>query len=167
MAYDYSVAEPGPIAPVEWVRDVVDTLSAAVPEQYHDKLVLGVPSYGVNWVVSTLGDCPESADGRTGVTARGAHELAARRSGTPVYDPVTAEWSFTYALEVTEGEESCVQNRLVRWVDGDGVAERVMIAREAGWGGVALWALGYDDPQVWDQLTLTARRDLAPPGGNQ
>jgi HAD superfamily hydrolase (TIGR01509 family) len=166
MAYDYSVAEPGPVAPVDWVGNVVDTLSAVVPEEYHDRLVLGVPAYGVNWVVSTLGECPESATGRTGVTARGAHDLAARRGGTPVYEPLTAEWSFTYALEVTEGEESCVQNRLVRWVDGDGVAERVMLARAAGWGGVSLWALGYDDPEVWNQLTLTARRDLSPSDGD-
>lgn len=165
MAYDFSVAEPGPIAPVDWVRDIVDTLSAAVPEEFHSKLVLGVPSYGVNWVVSTVGECPDTADGRTGVTARGAHDLAARRGGTPVFDPATAEWSFTYELEVSQGDRSCVQNRLVRWVDGDGVSQRVVIAREAGWGGVSLWALGYDDPEVWDQLTLSATRDLSPTAG--
>ena len=78
-----------------------------------------------------------------------------------MYDPITAEWAFTYALDVADGDQTCVQNRLVRWVDGDGVAERVVIAREAGWGGVSLWALGYDDPEVWDQLVLTATRPLA------
>jgi HAD superfamily hydrolase (TIGR01509 family) len=160
MAYDYSVAEPGPIAPLTWVEDVVRSLSEEVPEEHHDKLVLGVPTYGVNWIVSTIGECPASADGRTGVTARGALELAERRGGVPELDPVVSEWSFTYALEFTEGDQSCVQNRLVRWVDSEGVEARVLVARYAGWGGVALWALGYDDPEVWAAFVDAARRDL-------
>ena len=78
MAYDFSVAEPGPIAPLAWVRQAVDGTSKAVPEQYHHKLVLGVPSYGTNWVVSTAGECPATAEGRTGVTARSVQDLAER-----------------------------------------------------------------------------------------
>ena len=161
MAYDYSVSEPGPIAPLWWVEDLVTSLSEEVPEEYHDKLVLGVPSYGVNWVTSELGECPDDATGRTGVTARGALELADRRGGTPEYDAVDGEWRFTYALNVGEGDTACVQNRQVRWVDSEGVDARVMIARNAGWGGAALWALGYDDPEVWAAFTDAARRDLA------
>lgn len=78
MAYDYSVAEPGPISPLPWVQNAVDGTSAVVPEEYHDKLVLGVPSYGSNWVVSTVGECPASAEGRTNVTARSVNDLAGR-----------------------------------------------------------------------------------------
>lgn len=160
MAYDYSVTDPGPIAPLWWVDEVVRSVSEVVPSEYHDRLVLGVPSYGTNWVVSTVGECPPSADGRVGVTARGALDLAERRSGTPVYDPVDAEWGFTYELEFTEGDLSCVQSREVRWVDSEGVAARVMAARDAGWGGAALWALGYDDPEVWDSFVGAARRGV-------
>ena len=32
MGYDYSVAEPGPIAPLAWVQQAVDGVSKAVPE---------------------------------------------------------------------------------------------------------------------------------------
>ena len=160
MAYDYSVADPGPIAPLWWVEDVVASLSEEVPEEYHDKLVLGVPAYGVNWVTSELGECPDDATGRTGVTARGALDLADRRDGVPEYDAVDAEWRFTYALNVGEGDDACVQNRQVRWVDSEGVEARVLVARNAGWGGAALWALGYDDPEVWSSFTDAARRDL-------
>jgi HAD superfamily hydrolase (TIGR01509 family) len=163
MAYDYSVAEPGPIAPPFWVADVVSAVSQVVAQEHHDKLVLGVPAYGVNWVESTLGECPASAEGRAAVTARSAGELALRRGGVPELDPATSEWSFVYALNVDDGTTSCVQNRVVRWVDGEGVAERVMIARQAGWGGVALWALGYDDPELWDAFVDAARRELMPP----
>src|SRR5690606_34617923 len=87
MGYDYSVAEPGPIAPLDWVRTLVEGVSATVPEEYHHKLVLGVPAYGYNWVVDVFGTCPTTAEGRTNVPVRGVDDLRERRGGTPVYDP--------------------------------------------------------------------------------
>lgn len=160
MAYDFSTAEPGPIAPLAWVQQLVDGVSLAVPEQFHDKLVLGIPAYGSNWVVNTIGTCPASAEGRTTVTTRTALDLAALRAGTPVYDPVAGEWSFTYSLVVTEGTVSCTQSRVAHWVDGEGMAARVELARRAGWGGVSLWALGYDDDAAWTALVTAASRPL-------
>ena len=160
MAYDYSVGEPGPISPLPWVRDAVAGTSAAVPEELHHKLVLGVPAYGSNWVVSTIGECPPSAEGRTSVTARSVADLAAKRGATPQYDPVTAEWSFAYALTVEAGSISCIQNRKVHWVDTEGIAARVEVARRAGWGGVALWALGYEDDAAWQALVDASRTTL-------
>ena len=162
MAYDFSVAEPGPIAPLAWVQDAIDGTSLAVPEEFHDRLVLGVPAYGTNWIVSVAGECPESADGRTNVTARSALELAARRQGVPEFDTVTGEWFFTYSLTFDDGVTSCVQSRRVHWVDSEGAASRVEIARRAGWGGVALWALGYEDQEVWDAVVTASRIPLAP-----
>ena len=81
MAYDYSVAEPGPIAPLAWVAQAVDGVSKAVPEQYHDKLVLGVPAYGANWVTATTGTCPADAEGKTTVNTRNVLDLSAKREG--------------------------------------------------------------------------------------
>ena len=166
MAYDYSVPEAGPIAPLAWVGDAITGTSLAVAPEFHHKLVLGVPAYGTNWVVSTVGDCPSTAEGKTGVTALVVDELAARRGGVPMYDEVTAEWSFTYALTVDDGVTTCVQNRRVHWVDAEGVAARTELARRAGWGGVALWALGYEDQAVWDALVLASQVTLpAEPAG--
>ena len=122
--------------------------------------MLGVPAYGSNWVVATTGTCPATAEGRTTVTTRTALDLAARRGGTPVFDPVTGEWSFTYDLTVDDGVTSCVQSRVVHWVDQEGIAARVELARRAGWGGVSLWALGYDDDEAWNALVLASRRPL-------
>lgn len=164
MAYDYSVGEAGPIAPLSWVEDVIAGVSGAVPEELHDKLVLGVPTYGGNWVVSTVGDCPASAEGRTNVTARSVDDLAQRRDGVPAYDGVTGEWSFTYALEVSDGPMSCIQNRKVHWVDAEGAAARATLAREAGWGGVALWALGYEDADAWNALVNAATLTVSSEG---
>lgn len=157
MGYDYSTSEPGPIAPLTWVQQAVDGVSKAVPEEYHSKLVLGVPAYGYNWVTATSGTCPTTAEGKTTVTARSVIDLATRRGGVPVYDAINGEWSFTYELTVNDATTSCVQSRVVQWVDAEGAAARAQIARTAGWGGAALWALGYDDDEVWSALVAATR----------
>lgn len=72
-----------------------------------------------------------------------------------MYQPLTGEWSLRYELTYREGDASCVQTRQVIYVDGDGLAERIMMARRAGFGGVALWALGYEDDAAWDQIRNT------------
>jgi hypothetical protein len=161
MGYDYSVDEPGEIAPLWWVQRAVEGVSKAVPEEYHSKLVLGVPSYGYNWVSATSGTCPTTAEGKTTVTSRSVLDLATRRGGVPAYDPATAEWSFTYDLTVTDASTSCIQSRIVRWVDAEGAAARAEIARRAGWGGAALWALGYDDDAVWVALVAATRNPIS------
>lgn len=150
MVYDFSTARPGPIAPFDFVTRSLEGTLAAVADP--SKVVLGIPAYGYNWPVSVSGECPGSVQGRTTVTARSVHDLLARRGGEPVYQPLTGEWSFTYDLEYTAGDMSCTQTRQVIYVDGDGLAERIMMARRAGVGGVALWALGYEDDPVWEQI---------------
>jgi len=160
MAYDYSFSEPGPIAPLHWIDDVIAGVSLAVPPEHHTKLVLGVPAYGSNWVVSTVGQCPSSAEGRTNVTPMSVLDLAERRGGVPVYDELTGEWAFGYPLALADETTSCTQFRQVHWVDAEGAAARVTRARAAGWGGVALWALGYEDDEYWAALVDAATRPL-------
>ena len=113
--------------------------------------------YGRNWVVSTTGTCPASAEGTAPVTLRGVEELAAKRSATPVHDTVTREAEFTYQLEVNDGGLSCTQTRQVHYIDEQGVRDRIDLAREERIGGVALWALGFDSPQVWPLIAEVAR----------
>ncbi len=159
MVYDYSVQDPGPIAPLDFVRRSIKGAIEATGRP--EKLVLAVPAYGRNWPVSTTGVCPTpnaendiSVPGKTTVTARSVDALIERRNATPVYDPVTAEWSFEYELEITDGTNTCIQTRQVHYVDANGVRARMDMAIEAGLGGVALWALGFDDDAVWDAILI-------------
>ena len=156
MAYDYSVAagDPGPIAPLAWVEQVIAGTSAASGDP--SKLVLGVPLYGYNWPVATNGECPSTAEGVTSVTNRTVADLAARRGATPQFDPVTYEWSFTYDLAVEDGTTSCTQTRQVHYVDDDGAQVRMQRAIDAGFGGVALFAFGYDDADTWAAIDTVA-----------
>ena len=155
MAYDFSVAEPGPIAPLAFVERSIDGVVAATgaPEQ----VVLGLAAYGRNWPIGIAGTCPAGEDvpGVTGVTARTVDDLIERRGATPIADPVTGEWTFTYELKITDGTTTCTQTRQVHYVDADGVRARMDLARAKQLGGVSLWAFGFDDDDVWDAILPT------------
>jgi spore germination protein YaaH len=155
MAYDFSVAEPGPIAPYSWVRGVVRAAKKAVDDD--TKLVLGVGLYGRNWVVAKKGTCPASAEGTTPVTQKSVEELAAKRGAVPVHNDGTEEAGFTYDLDVTDGGVSCTQTREVHYIDEQGVRARVDLARKERIGGVALWALGFDSEATWSAIADVAR----------
>ena len=154
MAYDFNVAEAGPIAPLSFVERAITGAIEATGSP--DKLVLGLPAYGRNWPVRTTGVCPaEDVPGRTSVSARSVDELIERRGATPVFSERTGEWLFEYQLEVTDGVDTCVQTRRVHYVDGDGIALRMDLARQYRLDGVALWAFGFDDDAVWDAILPT------------
>ncbi len=154
MAYDFSVEEPGPIAPLTWVETAINAAldATGAPE----KLVLGVPAYGRNWPTAVSGECPaDLVEGRTSVSALTVDDLMARRNATPVFDPGSGEWMFEYDLEVTDGVTSCVQTREVHFIDGGGVRARMDLARQYQLGGVSLWAFGFADDGVWDAILPT------------
>jgi spore germination protein YaaH len=161
MAYDYSVSEPGPIAPLPFVADTIDAAKEEVGDP--SKLVLGVALYGRNWVLSTTGTCPADAPaGTEAVNQRTVDELIARRGAVAVRDPITGESSFTYTVTFPEGAtsagpQSCTQTRQVHWVDAQGAAERVDLARRERLGGAALWALGFDDEATWTEVAPIVR----------
>jgi spore germination protein YaaH len=154
MAYDFSVAEPGPIAPLAWVEESIDGAIEATGDP--SKLVLGLPSYGRNWPTFVSGTCPPTdVPGVTTVTARSVDDLIARRNATPVFVESTGETTFEYDLELTDGISTCVQTRQVNYVDANGIRARMDLAREKQLSGVSLWALGFDDEAVWDAILPT------------
>ncbi len=155
MAYDFSTDKAGPIAPLEFVKQAIDAAKEAVDDD--SKLVLGVALYGYNWPIATVGTCPAEQEGKTSVSQRNIDELLAKRSATPVFDPVTGEASFTYQLEVTDGATTCTQTRQVHYVDAEGARQRIDLARTERLGAVSLWALGFDGPATWRSIAQLAR----------
>jgi hypothetical protein len=91
------------------------------------------------------------------VSARSVDELIALRGAEPMAVDETGEWTFEYPLEVTDGTSTCVQTRRVHYIDGDGIRQRMDLARRYQLDGVALWAFGFDDPAVWDAILPTVR----------
>ena len=155
MAYDYSTATAGPIAPLAFVQQAITAAKKVVGDD--SKLVLGIALYGYNWPIATVGTCPAEQEGKTSVSQRNIDELIAKRTATPVFDPVTGESSFTYQLEVTDATTTCTQTREVHYVDAEGARQRIDMARTARLGAVSLWALGFDSPATWQSIGQLAR----------
>ena len=155
MAYDYSTAEPGPIAPIDWVRTAVRAAKRAVGDDA--RIVLGVPLYGRNWVTATAGNCPADAPGKVDPNLREVDSLIAQYAAVAVRDETTQESSFTYQRISDDGTRNCTQTRVVHYMDTAGVRARVDLAREERIGGVAFWALGYDTEAVWPAVADVAR----------
>jgi HAD superfamily hydrolase (TIGR01509 family) len=156
MAYDYSIASgpPGPIAPLSWVDSVIAATAKVSGDP--SKLVLGIPLYGYNWVVATSGTCPASAEGNISLSTREMAALAARRKATPTFDTANYEMTFAYDLPVGANGASCTQSREVHYVDANGAQVRMEHAVDGGFGGVSLFAFGYEDAATWTAIDTIA-----------
>ncbi len=160
MAYDYSLSKPGPIAPIEWVDDLVQAATDLVDPA---KLDLGIPTYGYDWVLGVTGTCPEgeTPERRAISNARAGREIASRGI-TPVWDETTAEYAFDYTDTLTGPDANgatvtCTVARTVRYPGAEGAGRRAAIAHRNDLGGVALWALGNDDPATWEAIRAARR----------
>jgi spore germination protein YaaH len=141
MTYDHSWSgsEAGPVAPLDWVSSVIDYAVERVPA---DKLMLGVPTYGYDWV-GTRGEV---------VSAVEAVELADEVGAEPVWDEASGSWTFGYERD---GEQHTVW-----YEDARSLSAAQDLAAEAGLRGVAIWQLGGEDPEVWPALaTVTSSGD--------
>jgi spore germination protein YaaH len=132
MAYDQHTAatDAGPVAGLDWVRQVVQASISGVD---HSKLYLGVPLYYRDWPL------------RGSPTAGGFAEALAT---TAAHDG-TVSWDFgsqsPYARYSVPGDEHVV------WLENrNSLAAKIDVAREMGFGGVAAWRLGPEDPAFWE-----------------
>ena len=159
MAYNFSTSEPGPIAPAGWVREEVDQLKDLVPAE---KIDLGVPAYGYDWPVTVTGTCPpDQQPGRRSVTPAAAAQRAAETGATLLWDEEAEEARFDYTQTLTGVDASgvavsCTVERTVRYLEARAIHRRAWIAHREDLHGVAIWALGNDDPSIWPALR-TAR----------
>ncbi|MGX1885098.1 glycosyl hydrolase family 18 protein [Streptomyces sp. NPDC055287] len=136
MAYDHhwKGGKPGPLSTPRWYDEILRTATAAVPA---GKIELGLPAYGWDW----------PADGRSRakhVTWKEAEALRRAKGAPYTLDPVSRTPHFSY----WDGE----QRREVWYQDAPGVAEHLPVLRKYGVANTALWALNFEDPDLWAVL---------------
>ncbi len=162
MTYSYSVSRSGPIAPFNWVRDSIDDALAIVPAS---KLVLGIAAYGSDWVIKTEGSCPVGVNPvKRNIQTATATAWAASKGIKPGWDPVTRERTYSYVESFTGADGNgntvrCNISRTAWYSDADAIYQRVKLAQDKGLAGVAIWALGYDDPITWQGIAAARAGD--------
>lgn len=139
MAYDehWETSEPGPIASVPWVREVLEyTRRKGVPME---RVYLGVPLYGYDWAEE--GDAWGAA---TGLEYEDVQRLLARTE---------AEVSFnTDSVSPHVSYEEDGEFHHVWFEDVDSFSAKYELAKEFGLGGIALWRLGREDKRIYDVI---------------
>jgi spore germination protein YaaH len=137
MGYDYhwATSAPGPIAPVNWIQDVLRYAVSVIPPS---KVILGVPMYGYDWV-----------DGKgTPVAWLQAFRLATQYHATIGFDSASQTPYFSY----TDAKGHYHQ---VWFENAASVTAKLDVARNSVIGGVYLWLYGYEDTNVWPALHQT------------
>lgn len=123
---------PGSVASLSWVNQVLNYALSTIPAQ---KIMIGVPLYGYDWVLG---------NGAKVISYRRATELA-RRMGAPLqWDTQQHSAFFNYE---SEGKRHTVYFEDVR-----SLKEKLDLAIQRGIRGVALWQLNLSYPELWTTL---------------
>lgn len=135
MAYDYNWrgGEAGPIAPLDWVTDVVDyALNQVAP----GKILLGLGIYGYDWPDGQVADA---------LSYQECLDLAA-------YYGAQLEWDNTANLPHFSYVDDKGMHHTVWFENGDSLKAKLDLARAKGLAGVAIWRLGIGFPGFWDNM---------------
>ncbi len=149
MAYAQNGPEndPGPLAAMPWYDSVLSRFAEAIPPS---KLVVGIGNYGVDWTRG-VGGVPLGVNGAW-VQAR--RHLA---DGDSVdFDDVALNPTFVYRGDSTDMHE-------VWFLDAVSAYDHLLIARQHGAAGTALWLLGAEDPSLWRLYDRRLRGQLPDP----
>jgi spore germination protein len=134
MAYDYhwSASTPGPVAPITWVRQVLDYAKTQIPAE---KIVLGVPVSGYDWV---------DGQGEVVTWLQCFGRTRAFRA-TLQYDRLSQSPSFRYTDAQAREHEVWFEN-------AESTTAKLDAAKAAGIRGVYLWMIGGEDDRTWATL---------------
>ncbi len=159
MTYDYSTSssEPGPIAPIDWVRRV---MKYAATEFGKVPLSAGVPAYGQNWPIKTLsGPCPAGvgANEVASPTSAQALDLIDAYAAKKRWSDSAQEAHFDYERPYSGGGKDCVVLRRVWFGEGRSAQVRLDLAQRLGVQGIAVWRLGPEDPSLWKRSLSVAQ----------
>jgi len=130
MAYDYSwsTSTAGPIAPYNWVNQVLEHAVDLIPRE---KIYLGIPLYGYDWVDS-MGE---------GLTYTQARERASKFHAQ-------IRWSDEYRTNYYDYYDHGVRHD-VYFANARSTEQRLELAKDYSIGGVEFWRLGGEDPETW------------------
>jgi spore germination protein len=133
MTYDYSwdTSPPGPMAPVDWVDDVIAWTVTQIPPE---KVFLGIVLLGYDW----------GAGPGVTVDHEQARTIAARTDAAVQRTDDGSPW-FTYDDPSGDSHE-------VWYEDAESARVKLDLVAEYGLGGAFFWRLGGEDARVWPMV---------------
>ncbi|WCK54916.1 glycosyl hydrolase family 18 protein [Aneurinibacillus sp. Ricciae_BoGa-3] len=134
MAYDFheQSSEPGPVAPI---NDVRQTVQFALNNVSRDKLLLGVPLYGYDWPIPYSPDNPGRA-----IAVQDIVNLAIRY-GVPI------QYSQEYQSPYFQYVDESGQNHIVWFEDPRSMGIKMQLVYQYRLRGLGAWQLNLSLPQ--------------------
>ncbi len=126
--------EPGPLSSRKWIQRNMESLDI-MPE----KLIFGLASYGYDW-------CTESMLPAKEVSFAEIMETAEKLKLQIFWDKEAQNPFMKY---YDSGKD-----HIVWYLDGVTFYNHMIMVREEGGAGIALWRLGFEEPAVWSILEL-------------
>ncbi|MDK2918959.1 MAG: spore germination protein [Candidatus Petromonas sp.] len=145
MTYEwgYTYGPPLAVAPINEVRKVLNYAVTAIPPE---KILMGIPNYGYDWILPYV-----QGRAATTVSNTAAVQLAQREGAFIRYDEKAQAPFFRYYDE--QGRE-----HIVWFEDARSIEAKLKLVNEYGLGGVSYWTIGRYFPQNW--LVLNALYDI-------
>lgn len=157
MAYDYHrriSPQAGPNSPLygkkegKWESDILSDLSDITKSVPPEKILLGIPFYGYQWEIEDPNNPNSFTIPRSGSTVTYEH-IVPLKSGpgvTRFFDPL----AFSPYLRFEKRGKPIV----LYYDDPESLSYKISLARSAGLGGIAIWALGYEGytNELWDVI---------------
>ncbi len=162
MAYDYHLPTSeitGPVAPLKNKIDPDDFDVRAAVAQYKEKispskLILGVPYYGANYLVSESKPGAKRLPGNDQIGFSVAQYYSMIRENSAI-DTSKAEWdeiNNTPYILYTSSETG--SSRLLYFENKESILKKFRFAKDEKLAGVGMWAIGYDGKykDYWDAI---------------
>ena len=130
MTYDYSTSAPGAIAPISWMKKVLDYAQGQIPDM--NKVLLGIPYYGRDWTKTGDTYTRKSVE-LTGATSTAASNYAQIMRDTSNGDTVGIPY-YTYT-DKTLNQHTVYFDDLLSW------KAKLNLLDTYGLGGIGSWSL--------------------------
>jgi spore germination protein YaaH len=139
MTYDvhYDESDPGPIAPLPWIADVLDYATERIPP---DKLLLGIGLFGYDW--------PEGQTAEELQLAQVERRIASNDGEQGWDDHAQAPW-FRYRSDGVA--------RTIWYEDAHSVAAKLELVAHYDLAGAFIWRLGGVPEDIWQATRQTLR----------
>lgn len=157
MTYDYhrrSSPRSGPVSPLygktegKWEGDIMEDLQLIRQKVPAEKILLGIPFYGYEWSVEDATNPQSFTLPRSGATASYERILQLLES------PDTQVFWDSSALSPYLQYEKNGNTQRVYYDNPLSLSYKLDLVKKAGFGGIAIWALGYegDSTDLWDVI---------------